>query len=104
VERALRAARAADDKLVLAVVVEVCVQHAKQLIDAASTCSARAGRTCSHALASRRVPEGALFGDYALWHLSLTERADDETKARYAFVYGEFRPRWSERRVPRALR
>jgi hypothetical protein len=29
--------------------------------------------------------------DYAEWHLGLTEGANDETKARYAFVYGEFR-------------
>jgi hypothetical protein len=31
------------------------------------------------------------FADYAVWHLGLTEGADDETKARYAFVYGDFR-------------
>lgn len=29
--------------------------------------------------------------DYAGWHLGLTEGAKDETKARYAFVYGDFR-------------
>jgi hypothetical protein len=29
--------------------------------------------------------------DYAAWHLALTEGATDETKARYAFVYGDFR-------------
>jgi hypothetical protein len=29
--------------------------------------------------------------DYASWHLGLTEGAGDETKARYAFVYGDFR-------------
>ena len=28
---------------------------------------------------------------YALWHLGLTEGAEDETKARYAFVMGDFR-------------
>ncbi|HWM11595.1 MAG TPA: hypothetical protein VNO82_19715 [Solirubrobacteraceae bacterium] len=28
---------------------------------------------------------------YAAWHLGLTEDATDETKARYAFVYGDFR-------------
>ena len=27
---------------------------------------------------------------YAEWHLGLTEGAKDETKARYAFVYGDF--------------
>jgi hypothetical protein len=29
--------------------------------------------------------------DYATWHLGLAEGATDETKARYAFVYGDFR-------------
>ena len=29
--------------------------------------------------------------EYASWHLALTEGANDETKARYAFVYGDFR-------------
>jgi hypothetical protein len=29
--------------------------------------------------------------EYAAWHLGLTEGAKDETKARYAFVYGDFR-------------
>jgi hypothetical protein len=28
---------------------------------------------------------------YAEWHLGLTEGATDQTKARYAFVYGDFR-------------
>jgi hypothetical protein len=31
------------------------------------------------------------WGEYALWHLGLTEGAKEETKARYAFVYGDFR-------------
>ena len=29
--------------------------------------------------------------DYARWHLGLTAGAKDQTKARYAFVYGDFR-------------
>ena len=29
--------------------------------------------------------------EYAEWHLGLTDGAADETKARYAFVYGDFR-------------
>jgi hypothetical protein len=29
--------------------------------------------------------------EYAGWHLGLTEGANDETKARYAFVYGDLR-------------
>ena len=31
------------------------------------------------------------WDEYADWHLGLTEGANDETKARYAFVYGDFR-------------
>jgi hypothetical protein len=31
------------------------------------------------------------WDDYAEWHLGLTEGATDETKARYGFVYGDFR-------------
>jgi hypothetical protein len=31
------------------------------------------------------------FEEYELWHLGLTEGASDGTKARYAFVYGDFR-------------
>lgn len=29
--------------------------------------------------------------EYGAWHLGLTEGANDETKARYAFVYGDLR-------------
>ena len=31
------------------------------------------------------------WDEYAQWHLGLTEGATDETKARYAFVYGDLR-------------
>lgn len=31
------------------------------------------------------------WDEYRAWHLGLTEGATDETKARYAFVYGDFR-------------
>jgi hypothetical protein len=31
------------------------------------------------------------WDDYAEWHLGLTEGANDETKARYAFVFGDLR-------------
>jgi hypothetical protein len=31
------------------------------------------------------------WDEYAAWHLGLTEGANDGTKARYAFVYGDFR-------------
>ena len=31
------------------------------------------------------------WSEYAAWHLGLTEGANDETKARYTFVYGDLR-------------
>ena len=31
------------------------------------------------------------WDEYAQWHLGLTDGATDETKARYAFVYGDLR-------------
>jgi hypothetical protein len=35
--------------------------------------------------------ENHSWEEYSEWHLGLTEGAPDETKARYAFVYGDFR-------------
>ena len=35
--------------------------------------------------------ENHSWDDFAEWHLGLTEGANDGTKARYAFVYGDFR-------------
>ena len=35
--------------------------------------------------------ESHSWDEYAEWHLGLTEGAADETKARCAFVYGDFR-------------
>ena len=44
----------------------------------------------------RAADENAYLGthswhEYAEWHLGLTAGADEETKARYAFVFGDFR-------------
>jgi hypothetical protein len=35
--------------------------------------------------------ESHSWAEYAAWHLGLTDGANDETKARYAFVFGDFR-------------
>ena len=35
--------------------------------------------------------ESHTWDDYAGWHLALTDGATDGTKARYGFVYGDFR-------------
>jgi hypothetical protein len=35
--------------------------------------------------------QGHSWAEYSAWHLGLTEGANDGTKARYGFVYGDFR-------------
>jgi hypothetical protein len=35
--------------------------------------------------------ESHSWEEYARWHLGLTDGAADQTKARYAFAYGDFR-------------
>jgi hypothetical protein len=35
--------------------------------------------------------KGHTWDEYAEWHLGLNDDATDETKSRYAFVYGDFR-------------
>jgi len=35
--------------------------------------------------------ESHSWAEYGAWHLGLTDGATEETKARYAFVYGDFR-------------
>jgi hypothetical protein len=38
-----------------------------------------------------RFLESHSWAEFAEWHLGLTDDAADETKARYAFVFGDFR-------------
>jgi hypothetical protein len=35
--------------------------------------------------------ENHSWEEYGAWHLAITTRAKDETKARFGFVYGDFR-------------
>jgi len=35
--------------------------------------------------------ESHSWDEYAAWHLGLTEGVNDEIKARYGFIYGDFR-------------
>ena len=39
----------------------------------------------------KRYLDNHSWDDFAAWHLGLTQGASDETKARYGFVYGDFR-------------
>ena len=41
--------------------------------------------------AENRFLESHSWDEYGDWHLGLTNGATEETKARYAFVYGDFR-------------
>ena len=41
--------------------------------------------------AENKFLESHSWDEYAEWHLGLTDGATDETKARYAFVYGDLR-------------
>ena len=67
------------------------VARAEQLIDARQYVLDSDWGACSRGRRRERLPREALVEDYARWHLGLTEGATDETKARYAFVYGDFR-------------
>jgi hypothetical protein len=49
------------------------------------------GDTQPKAAAENAFLQAHSWQEYAEWHLGLTEGATDETKARYAFVYGDFR-------------
>lgn len=49
------------------------------------------GEVQPDATAENRYLESHSWDEYAEWHLGLTDGANDETKARYAFVMGDFR-------------
>ena len=51
----------------------------------------RLGRVQPRAAEENAFLASHTWEEYADWHLGLTEGAADGTKARYAFVYGDFR-------------
>ena len=68
------------------------VAHAKRLIDARQyVLRSEWGEVQPSAADENAFLEAHGWDDYAAWHLGLTEGAADETKARYGFVYGDFR-------------
>ena len=68
------------------------VAHARQLIDARQyVLDSDWGDDQPGAKAENAFLETHSWDEYAAWHLGLTEGATDETKARYGFVYGDFR-------------
>ena len=68
------------------------VAHARRLIDARQyVLDSDWGTVQPDADAQNAYLEKHPFEDYAAWHLGLTEGANDGTKARHAFVYGDLR-------------
>jgi hypothetical protein len=68
------------------------VQRARHLIDARQyVLDSDWGERQPRADDENRYLKSHSWDDYEAWHLALTEGASDETKARYAFVYGDFR-------------
>ncbi|PZS18325.1 MAG: hypothetical protein DLM57_06490 [Pseudonocardiales bacterium] len=68
------------------------VANARRLIDAHQyALNSDWGDVQPKADAENAFLESHSWGEYAAWHLGLTEGATDETKARYAFCYGDLR-------------
>ena len=68
------------------------VAHAERLIDARQyVLVSEWGTVQPKAADENAYLESHSFEEYARWHLGLTEGANDGTKARHAFVYGDFR-------------
>jgi hypothetical protein len=68
------------------------VAHARKLIDARQyVLDSDWGDVQPGASEENAFLESHSWEEYAEWHLGLTEGATDETKARYGFVYGDFR-------------
>jgi hypothetical protein len=68
------------------------VERAQALIDARQyVLRSEWGEVQPKAAAENAFLESHSWEEYAEWHLGLTEGATDETKGRYAFVYGDFR-------------
>jgi hypothetical protein len=71
---------------------KAAVAHARKLIDARQyVLDSDWGESQPRADAENAFLSSHSWDEYANWHLGLTEGASDETKARYAFVYGDFR-------------
>jgi hypothetical protein len=68
------------------------VAQARRLIDARQyVLDSNWGDVQPDAAAQNAFLEKHKWVEYAAWHLGLTEGAADETKARHAFIYGDFR-------------
>jgi len=68
------------------------VAHARRLIDARQyVLDSDWGEVQPRADDENAFLRSHSWREYAAWHLGLTDGATDETKGRYAFVFGDFR-------------
>lgn len=68
------------------------VAHARKLIEGRQyVLDSEWGDVQPGADAENAFLESHSWDEYAKWHLGLTDGATEETKARYAFVYGDLR-------------
>ena len=68
------------------------VSHARRLIDASQyVLESEWADSQPHADDENAFLKSHSWKEYGQWHLGLTDGATDETKARYAFVLGDFR-------------
>jgi hypothetical protein len=68
------------------------IAHARRLIDGRQyVLDSDWGDVQPGAAEQNAYLESHTWEQYAAWHLGLTDGANDETKARYAFVLGDFR-------------
>jgi hypothetical protein len=71
---------------------QAAVVKARKLIDARQyVLDSDWGAVQPRAEAQNEYLKNHSWEEYAEWHLGLTEGAKDGTKARYAFIYGDFR-------------
>jgi hypothetical protein len=71
---------------------EAGVERARRMIEARQyVLTSDWGEVQPRAEDENRYLERHSWDDYASWHLGLTEGANDGTKARYAFVFGDLR-------------
>jgi hypothetical protein len=71
---------------------ERAVARARRLIEARQyVLDSDWGEAQPRAEAENKFLEAHGWDEYAEWHLGLTDGAADETKGRYAFVYGDLR-------------
>ena len=68
------------------------IEYARQLIDKRQyVLRSRWNEVAPNAEAQNDFLDGHPWNEYGRWHLGLTEGVGEETKARYAFVFGDFR-------------